>query len=162
MVKFWNRKTTTNLLSTILTSVYLHGTARLIRHSPVSLSGGTKLTNGGSSNQLTFRLNFSGIPIGGTGEFSGHVISLISIPSSVHVPILSQMAILFKFIISNSTYLSVPSRLNSTDGLPDLLLIVTLRRKLFEMQKKINQLIQMIQVNKKEKHTKIIVHPLSI
>lgn len=37
--------------------------------------------------RLIYKGTFSGIPIGGTGEFSGQVISLISIVSSVIVPI---------------------------------------------------------------------------
>lgn len=56
---------------------YLQGTARLILHSPVSLSGGTKLMNGGSSSQLTFKLNCSPTVQSAAAETSSHKIGYL-------------------------------------------------------------------------------------
>lgn len=59
------------------------------------------LTNDGSSKNVTLRLNFSGTPAGGTGEFSGHVMSFISNPSSVHTPIFESSVIHVHLMIYN-------------------------------------------------------------
>ena len=59
-----------------LKGAYLHRTDLLVLHSPVILFGFIEFRNGGSSRKVTLSENFSGTPGGGTGLFSGHVISM--------------------------------------------------------------------------------------